>query len=187
MPRRSSSQEFHEGVFRLSRPVELDHHNHITSTFSILDTNESGFLDVRSARTKRSRQKSLEKELYESNMSCFPAHGDMSLPFGSSCQSESSSSSSLGHLAALQSEDTSLLRPGILVDSSVPNFYQGGSSVRPVCSSTGITAPAEAASTIYSHHLLHPIQISKSRATKNRRWPYCPDMGDRRPSRHDFA
>jgi hypothetical protein len=69
------SKESQEAVFRLSGPIELDEHNHITSTFNILGRDEESLkpgslMALRGLRSRRYARKPTPRELYYGNMPC---------------------------------------------------------------------------------------------------------------------
>ncbi|KAF8804631.1 hypothetical protein BYT27DRAFT_7259108 [Phlegmacium glaucopus] len=138
-------QQSFESVFSLQGPVEPDHKNHITSSFSVLDINDiSGNLDIYSTRSKRPSRKNIAQssDAYKGNMSCFSLAGI-------------GTSSDLGHIALSPTSQANYVLAEasvtILSDSGVLNQLDNSSN-------SSITAE-KPPSSIYSHSLLQPIHV----------------------------
>lgn len=142
-------QKSFESVFSLQGPVEPDDKNHITSSFSVLEINNtSGNLDIYAA--PRSHKRPLRREnitaaqhqsdMYKGHMSCFSLAGHLAI-------SPTTTTSQENYALAEGSI-------GISGDSTVANQLLGNSS-----KSSNTTTPAEKPpSSIYFHSLLQPIR-----------------------------
>ena len=143
-------QKSFESVFSLQGPVEPDDKNHITSSFSVLEINNtSGNLDIYPGDT-RSHKRPLRREnttaaqhqsdMYKGHMSCFSLAGHLAIS-PSSTTSEETYALAEGSI-------------GISGDSTVANQLLGNSSK----SSNTTTSAEKPPSSIYFHSLLQPIR-----------------------------
>jgi len=137
-PPRLPPQESFESVFSLQGPVEPDHENHITSSFSVLDIITdpcSENLDIHAIHSKRPSRKNNAADVYKGNMSCFSLAGI---------------GNDLGHIALSPTpqENHAIAGASITVLSDSRAATQLGNS-----SNSSTTA-----SSIYSHSLLQPIR-----------------------------